>query len=554
MSERRLSEQELQNLFQTHLPPVEMPATLRAELRQRVLADVAVNIRGEKPELTWVDAENGEQLHRRQVAKQPAQKSFWASLSNWAAGLRLVPSLAIAGATAAIIFLFVQYGPELLAPTGTTIQTGAAGVEQTEAGNILPINQVMYSATVTVSDGNVTLRRADGRTEDLVNGAVADMQGGDELTTLNGTARIDYFANQSTFLQPGSRLELMDVSDVSGGTRVVVMLHIGSSRHLISEPLGANDLFEVRTPSSIASAVGTDFLVDARSKSESYYAVSEGVVLVEMDDARIAVVAGEQLTAVTGAALQAEAMDRTEVAQAVQESPVEPDPAAIVAPEAEVEPTATDVPPTPTDLPTATPVPPTPTIIPTAVPTDVPPTATPIPPTPTDVPPTATQVPPTATAMPTATETPVPTATATDVPPAPPRPTSTPTPTATLEPVVVRLVSPNDRVGGSGDVLFRWSTTGTLPAGEYYELIFWEEGQNPMVQGFGLAAPTRDSSVRVNLNMQDDLLGGLLDPGEYRWGVLQVKTEPYERTALVSDTRLFRYSGTQGSAAPAAGE
>ncbi|MEZ4608767.1 MAG: hypothetical protein R2838_00665 [Caldilineaceae bacterium] len=209
--------------------------------------------------------------------------------------------------------------------------------------------------------------------------------------------------------------------------------------------------------------------------------------------------------------------------------------------------TATETPaPTNTPEPTATNTPlPTATATNTAAPTA---TNTPQPTATNTAQPTATA---THTAAPTATNTPQPTATATPVPTA--TPTNVPvvilptaTPTETPIPVEVTLAWPNDRVSGSGDQLFRW-TTNVMPAeGQAFELIFWRDGQDPLTQGFGLAEPTRSTSVTVNLTKEDDRLGGLLDPGEYYWGVRLVETDPYARIDFVSDSRLFRYSGSQG--------
>ena len=532
----KLTDQELKKLFQSQLPPVELPSTFAADLRRQVMADVAATLRQSDTETAW----NGDRVTPGAVVPRPAgraqsqPRTSWVdSLTRWLGGLRLLPSLAVAGATIALLVVFVRYGPGML-DTLPSVQTGAG---PDGAPILQPITGTL-TADVTVIDGTATLVRANGRTEDLVPTSTTTMAPGDSLLTLTASARVDYFANQYSIMQPGTRMELLELNDSNGGTQVTTMVHLGSTRHFIEDSLDSNDRFEVWTPSSYASAVGTEFVVEVRSADESFYATLSGVVLVNMGSERVPVAAGEQVTAVSGENLVVEASDPAEVAM-IAATPTEsaPEPTA----------TATETPaPTNTPEPTATNTPlPTATATNTAAPTA---TNTPQPTATNTAQPTATA---TNTAAPTATNTPQPTATATPVPTA--TPTNVPvvilptaTPTETPIPVEVTLAWPNDRVSGSGDQLFRW-TTNVMPAeGQAFELIFWRDGQDPLTQGFGLAEPTRSTSVTVNLTKEDDRLGGLLDPGEYYWGVRLVETDPYARIDFVSDSRLFRYSGSQG--------
>ncbi len=222
-------------------------------------------------------------------------------------------------------------------------------------------------------------------------------------------------------------------------------------------------------------------------------------------------------------------------------------------------PTATNTP-----LPTATNTP-----LPTATNTPLPTatfTNTPLP--------TATNTPPpTATPLPTATHTPLPTATHTPLPTAtntrPPTATSTPTvtntplPTATNTPASgsIEPISPSDGDSANGgERTFTWSATFT-PAEDYgFELVFWKPGQNPLTQSIGMAAPTKNLNVTLNLERLDEQLGALFDTGEYNWGVLLVRTNPsYERVQYLGGGRLFIYyrsggGGDSGSGGPSSGE
>lgn len=116
-----------------------------------------------------------------------------------------------------------------------------------------------------------------------------------------------------------------------------------------------------------------------------------------------------------------------------------------------------------------------------------------------------------------------------------------PSPTPTITTGQVHLVAPGNGTAGSGVEPFQWASTFTLAPGTAFELVFWKAGQDPLVNGFGLAAPTGNSKVSVDLNALDTKLGHLFEPGDYEWGVLLVHISPYTRIQLVSETRTFRF-------------
>jgi len=181
---------------------------------------------------------------------------------------------------------------------------------------------------------------------------------------------------------------------------------------------------------------------------------------------------------------------------------------------------------------------------------------------------TATNTPkPTATAtkkpLPTATETntPSPTATATNTPL--PLPTSTLRATATVTPIpagagAVQLLQPVDNSAGNESQRFQWVASVRPGEGQAFELVFWRAGQNPLANGFGLAAPTTNNEISVDLSALDSRLGDLLEPGEYLWGLLLVQTDPYQRIQFMGAQNNFRFyreggSGSSGGP-PSSGE
>ncbi len=200
------------------------------------------------------------------------------SFGHWASKLRLVPSLAIAGATVAILVLFVRYTPEILGPgeapapsTGSSADDVVILASQSGSG---------LMATAGVTEGIATILRADGTSEDLVQGNTAEIAVGDSLLTLDGTIRLSYFENQWSIIQSTARVKLLELDAENGGTQMTLEVQLGYTRHSIVGPLGTNDRFEIRDAASKASAVGTEFVVDVKSKTETYYATYEGSVLV----------------------------------------------------------------------------------------------------------------------------------------------------------------------------------------------------------------------------------------------------------------------------------
>lgn len=122
-----------------------------------------------------------------------------------------------------------------------------------------------------------------------------------------------------------------------------------------------------------------------------------------------------------------------------------------------------------------------------------------------------------------------------------PTPIPRPIPTATVTIGGLQLVAPGNNAANSGLQEFQWAANFTPDPGLAFEVVFWKAGQNPMISGFGLAAPTTKNKITVNLNDLDAKLGDLLEPGDYQWGVLLVRTSPYQRVQFMGQSRTFRF-------------
>lgn len=112
----------------------------------------------------------------------------------------------------------------------------------------------------------------------------------------------------------------------------------------------------------------------------------------------------------------------------------------------------------------------------------------------------------------------------------------------------VTLFSPNHGDSGAGVVTFRWRLEGgSLGPNQAMELVMWQSGRDPLTAALGLAAPVRQPSVELPVN-----LPGIpwLAPGQWQWGVLLVETAPYRRIKLLSDSWGFSFQGSGQGVSP----
>ena len=116
-----------------------------------------------------------------------------------------------------------------------------------------------------------------------------------------------------------------------------------------------------------------------------------------------------------------------------------------------------------------------------------------------------------------------------------------------------RLLLPADGATVTGSTQFRWESDARLTDGQNYEVVFWKQGQDPIRDGFGIAAPTNNTEITVNLTKLDDNIDHPLEPGDYQWGLLIVsgQGDEYRTADCLAFTSLVRYerssSGGGGS-------
>ena len=132
-----------------------------------------------------------------------------------------------------------------------------------------------------------------------------------------------------------------------------------------------------------------------------------------------------------------------------------------------------------------------------------------------------------------------------------PSPTLPPTPAPTPTPALpvggsVTLLEPLTAVL-QGRPTFRWATDVRLAENQYFELVFWPVGRDPMSSSFGPAGSIKESSLTVDLDKAADALPSLLQVGqEYQWGILLVELNPYQRVQYLGGGQRFRFERSNG--------
>lgn len=97
-------------------------------------------------------------------------------------------------------------------------------------------------------------------------------------------------------------------------------------------------------------------------------------------------------------------------------------------------------------------------------------------------------------------------------------------------------------------MIFTWTPNFTLREGELFEVVLWNPGDDPLKKSYAVMGPTQENQLTVTFSDElDDAVDAavgepFLHQGTYMWGVLLVKTDPYERIQVLSSGRSFFYA------------
>ena len=139
-------------------------------------------------------------------------------------------------------------------------------------------------------------------------GVLAVTHIGDEIITEQGRLALTPFANQDVLLEPGAHTKLEAVASNQGHTQFDMRILLGRAISSITKALHNDDVFLIRTPVANVQAHGTEFIAETISPTDSYFAVTEGVVAIKMGEQEISLLAGMELRAVEGTTLEAQSI------------------------------------------------------------------------------------------------------------------------------------------------------------------------------------------------------------------------------------------------------
>lgn len=298
---KRLNEQKLKKLFQTHLPPVEMPEEFAARLETHVLQEVERTLGKRNAAETSSSGAGSLRARLERLAEWPAQ--FARSIS-WT----------LAGATVAVLLLFTILLPRLLTPQETTSRFDSADEIVLEAPASPAVNAAIVSAQTAVL---LIQRGATGAVETIQAGEEARLDQGDIVQTNDGSAEIRFSAARHATLSPYSRVRLMIPEVQNSAAAIVLLQESGMTRHQITRTESPAAIYEVRTAAMRALTEEADFTVTVPTVEESVIETAGGMVTVETSEERIQIEGGQIAEIRTGTAplVQASEGNVTQVAQ-----------------------------------------------------------------------------------------------------------------------------------------------------------------------------------------------------------------------------------------------
>ena len=155
-----------------------------------------------------------------------------------------------------------------------------------------------HSSTVTVLDGQVLVRHANGQFAAITDGEV--VAGGDTVRTTTGSRGVlTFFDGTTVELEPETELTITNLQASASGDKIVEMTQsIGRTWHVVTHLASPNSKYEIRTPASTAAVRGTAFEVAVAPDGTTNTTTTEGDVAASAQGGEVHVLAG-QFTSVT---------------------------------------------------------------------------------------------------------------------------------------------------------------------------------------------------------------------------------------------------------------
>lgn len=275
-----LDDASLQSLFAQHLVDAPLPPAVLDSVMLQVLTEVRTSLAADHVPDAGRDPVPAGAQHRAGARLAAG----FDRVRRWLRGLTPNQSLLLAGAGAlAALLLFVVFSRITPRP---------------------------LSVTAEVSGGDATVLSWHSDKFRVQNdGDLLKLRQGDQILTGEGSVRLSHLANQVAIIEPGAHVELTRVDEADGGRQLTLQVHDGAVHSQLNSPLQPQDLYIVSTRGVTASAVGTDFTVEAVSRDETLVTAFSGHVRVTMGEQAVTIGPGQEVDAVAGHSLAVQAAD-----------------------------------------------------------------------------------------------------------------------------------------------------------------------------------------------------------------------------------------------------
>jgi hypothetical protein len=162
-----------------------------------------------------------------------------------------------------------------------------------------------HSSTVTVLDGSVLVRHADGQFAPITDGDVVG-RGDTVRTGLGSHGVLTFFDGTTVELEPETQITIDDLQAAASGDKVVAISQaIGRTWHVVTHLVSSRSKYEIKTGAATAEVRGTAFEVAVNADGTMTTTTTDGDVATSAQGTGVHVLAGQFTTVVPGSRPQA---------------------------------------------------------------------------------------------------------------------------------------------------------------------------------------------------------------------------------------------------------
>jgi hypothetical protein len=157
-----------------------------------------------------------------------------------------------------------------------------------------------HSSTVTVLDGQVLVRHANGEFTPITDGD--SVAGGDTIrTAAKSHGVLTFFDGTTVELEPDTEITITNLQASTAGDKIVEITQAaGRTWHVVTHLVSAKSRYEIRTDASTAAVRGTAFEVAVLADGTAQTTTTEGDVAVSAQGVEVHALASQMTTVTRG--------------------------------------------------------------------------------------------------------------------------------------------------------------------------------------------------------------------------------------------------------------